>query len=226
MRNTTIWRKSDPMKLTKLTHLVYGLIATLAVVLLAASAADAASCKSGCNQVRRGCRAEANYTRRVAFDTCDDTRRDCMGACSDTATACNDLCVEDDAECAAACDMAKSDCRDGCSIDRDDCRAAAKLVRSDAFVACQEGRGSCREVCDAASDRGCVRACAKAGGACFAEVGVTHEACQLACETADDLQACSTLCKVERLAAHAACSAGRAACVDGCNPKTTTTLAP
>lgn len=214
------------MKLTKLTKLAYGLIATLAVVLLAASTADAATCKSGCNQVRRGCRAEAKYNRTVAFGSCDAARRDCAGACSDTATACNEACAEDDADCAAACHTAKDTCREACSMDRDDCRQAAKVVRHDANVVCEEDRGACRGLCEAANDRACVRACSSASGACFDEVASTYEACQLACDGADEPDACLRDCKVEKIAGHGACKAGREACLSGCFPTTTTTLEP
>lgn len=214
--------------------LALGLIVTPGVILLlstvAPSPADAHTCSSACNQIRRACLHVAKATRKVEFAVCDDSRDTCRSDCAATGDNCSTVCAAVDAACLAACagdldceaacaagtSVCPDDC-DGCCLDgRVICRSAAQQVSREARILCDGTREGCRDVCQDPIDGDCVRTCHSAQRICANAAKKTEVACKRQCPDGTARRACVRGCRKEMNDSLGFCSSSEMLCVGGC----------
>ena len=178
-------------------------IAAGAMLVLSAVPADAHTCKSSCNQIRRACRASVKAIYKVERLDCDDARDACRAACEADPAVCPD------GECDA--------CKDACNLVRDDCRAAAKDARNLNQATCDITRTSCTDVCQDPIDSACVRACrADAQHDCVRPARADYRQCKQQCPTNTGRRACVRSCRQTMEADLDYCFDGEMLCVAGC----------
>jgi hypothetical protein len=142
--------------------------------------ADAHTCASACNQIRRACVRSAKATRDVARDTCDNERTACQAAC-----VADPLSCPDGDSCGACCD----DRRDACLAAAEDARQARRAV-------CDAARVGCNDVCVDPIDGTCVRGCrAEAQHDCIRPARRAAVQCKRLCTTGTGRRACTRACR-------------------------------
>jgi hypothetical protein len=205
------------------------------VAFLNVGEADAHTCSSLCNQIKRACNAEAKAAKKVALATCDEERDTCREGCADPNTpdcvidcagehtACVAACAldPDPVACQAACDAALAECPDTCvgccNYMRASCRADARADRQAARLACTDSRVTCLDACVDPIDRSCLRTCTSAQRSCRSSAKRTvWSPCKEACPNGKGRRACMRGCRKELNEALKACSYGEVLCLGGC----------
>ncbi len=183
-----------------------GAIAVLG--LLEVAPADAYTCSSACNQLRRACNVQAKAQRKIDNALCADTR-----------DACKVTCEGDPGHCATVCQTALTDCLTGCGIDvvcqdacnvaaaecpsecpgccnfgRQGCRTTAKGVRDEARAACTLARTTCNTDCTSVNGA-CIRQAQSARKSCDRGHKVTANTCKQGCGSGPGRRACVRTCR-------------------------------
>lgn len=212
-------------------------VAAAAAVLLGAQAAEAHTCSSLCNQVRRACFSIAKATRKAERIQCDENRDACAADCEGNAATCepdcqtaNATCVSDcvggggdQVTCEAACAPALAqclddcvNCEDNCQSARDECRDAANAARKATQEVCAGLRTFCNENCVDPIDNACVNGCKADARGCLADVKKDERQCKKACARGSDRRACVRSCrKILNMDAQG-CSDAEVLCQAGC----------
>jgi hypothetical protein len=148
--------------------LVGGAIALVAA--LYSAPAEAHTCSSACNQIRRACNSVAKATLKVGFAVCDEGRDTCREACAIDNSVCVQACTDANTACVAACG-ADQTCLDGCAAAlaagpaegpdccnaaRSTCRQIEKDTRAASRLVCTDSRTTCNETC-VSVDGNCVK---------------------------------------------------------------------
>ncbi len=168
--------------------------------LLQAAPADAHTCTSACNQVRRACNSVAKAGSKVEFALCADGRDACRTACEIDNSVCVqacDACVvgcAGDPTCLDGCAACPTECPDCCNAARTTCRDIAKDARAAARLLCTDSRTTCNETC-VSVDGNCVRRCVRTRRGLEADAKRTANACKNACTGGPDRRACMRSCR-------------------------------
>jgi len=182
------------------------------LMLLQVALAEAHTCSSLCNQVRRACLDVAKATRQVARAVCEDGRDACRAECAANAENCpgdceaaNGACVANCAgngECEVGCAATLAQCLDdcancvaNCNVDRESCMAAAELQRQAESLACDGSRESCGEGCVDPIDNVCVQGCKSGARACGSDAKKLEGQCKRECPNGTDRRACMRECR-------------------------------
>jgi hypothetical protein len=178
-------------------------IAVGAMLGLGAVPADAHTCSSSCNQIRRACRASTRAIHKIARMDCNAERDACRVVCEADPAICPD------GECEA--------CEDDCDLVRVDCRTAAKDVQTVDQATCDVMRTSCNDICQDPIDGVCVKECkADAHHACVRPARLDYRHCKQQCPTGTGRQACVRYCRREMNADLDLCFDGEMLCVAQC----------
>jgi hypothetical protein len=179
-------------------------IAAGAMVGLGAVPADAHTCSSSCNQIRRACRGSARAIQKIARLDCNTERDACRAACDPA-----DPLICPDGDCDA--------CKDACNLVCVDCRVAAKDARTADQATCDVMRTSCNDICEDPIDGACVKECkADAHHACVRPARLDYRQCKQQCPTGTGRQACVNFCRREMNADLDFCFDGEMLCVALC----------
>lgn len=195
--------------------------------------ADAVTCSSVCNQVRRACSHSAKGAFKAAQIQCDETRDTCKTDCVANAAACPGdcdtaagICVTGclgNAVCEAACGDALTQCQsdcvnceDNCDTARGTCRDSAKADRDALRAACTDFRSTCNEVCVDPMEQSCVRPCTNAEHDCRGDAKTAEGQCKKACTSGPGTKACMRGCKKNNSLDQQACEDTATLCYAGC----------
>jgi hypothetical protein len=201
--------------------------------LLDPAEAEAYTCDSACNQIRRACNHVAKAARKVAQAICDDERDACRAECEATAANCEAVCAEASAacleacatdpdpvtcqaECAAAAPVCPEDCEICCQGVRVSCRADANEAREAARLVCAASRDTCDQTCVDPINAECVRDCVSAQHDCAGDAKRNSASCDRACPGSTGQRACKRECRKLLNQALGLCSAQERVCVAGC----------
>jgi hypothetical protein len=207
--------------------------AAAVVAFLDVGQADAYTCSSACNQIRRACNHAAKATGKIALAVCDEDRDACRVDCElnpETCTAicqaanltCPEGCVSDPdpAACQAGCATALAECPlecpDCCNYGRVSCREAAKAARQVTRLACDGSRANCWENCDDPIDGACVKGCKSDQHRCQSDWKKVSVACKKACAGGTERRACMRDCRKQLNEKFQGCSQEEIGCVAGC----------
>jgi hypothetical protein len=206
---------------------------TALVALLDVGRAEAHTCSSACNQIRRACVHVTKATKKIAYAACDADRDTCRVDCeanADTCTvvcdgalaACSAACLADpdpvacDAACVAARAECPLECPDCCNYGRASCRESARATQREARAACTDSRLTCRETCVDPIDGPCVRGCKSVQRDCQRAAKNLLSACKRGCAKGTERRACIRTCRSQVNAALQLCSSQEVLCVGGC----------
>jgi hypothetical protein len=193
--------------------------------------ADAHTCSSLCNQMRRACNAEVKAAKKVAVATCGEERDACRTACETDSNSCVVDCPAEhaaciatcvgDPDCEAACDAALAACPDDCvgccNYHRASCRADAKLVQKDLRLACEDGRATCEGTCVDPIDGACVRDCKAVQHSCQKDAKKNYwSPCKSNCPTGTERRACMRGCRTRVNQEFQLCSGAEVGCLSTC----------
>jgi hypothetical protein len=211
----------------RLLNLPVGILLGAGVLLFTAAAAQAMSCESTCNQIRRACRSVAMHGLKVEYANCDDGRDVCRAACEANAEQCPLDCQAAHAACVSGggsdCDATLAQCLDDCAhcisnrnAARVACRDAAKTARAEANALCDTARESCDSVCIDPIDEARVRDCRTASSDCAADAKRDEKTCRAGCPKGTGQQACVRGCRRDKNSAMALCSDQEVVCIGAC----------
>ncbi|MFQ5515135.1 MAG: hypothetical protein ACE5FG_11970 [Myxococcota bacterium] len=211
--------------------------ATVMAALLAVTPAEADTCESACNQIRRACTRLALVGEKAAQAVCDETRDlcrvDCVTAgpdvcltdCDASHVTCTSACATDpnpvwcqagcDAEL-ANCSFACLNCKASCNQARAACRDEAHGVRDAAKLVCATAREDCPGLCVEPIDEACVRQCKVTRKSCGHDEQGFYGVCKRACARGTEKRACVRGCRKQYYAALGICADQEALCVGGC----------
>ncbi len=210
-------------------RLLFAAGAVALVGFYAPAPADADTCASACNQIRRACTHVAKAVRKVEFAFCDDDRDACRVTCEADSGACAAICAtahadcsagcatsSDPAVCQAACDAAlvacPTECPECCNFNRDSCRDTVKAARAAARLVCADTRATCNDTCTGV-DGDCVRQCMRDQRECTNGWKKTAITCKRNCNAATSRRACMRMCHRQMNEAFQLCSQAEALCV-------------
>jgi hypothetical protein len=187
---------------------------------LNAGAANAETCESLCNQIKRACKAEAKYAAKSAFGGCDLARMGCDMGCADPNTPeCVPGCASDPnaPECPQSC-------RGCCSYERDSCRHAVKEARKQARDACVIEREGCVP-CEGDVCGDCAKTAKSAARECKRTAKQNWRGCKDDCprgpERRNDRKECITGCRQQLAAALETCADAEGLTLQGCDDPNT-----
>ena len=203
------------------------------LMLLQAALAEAHTCSSVCNQIRRACLEVAKAERQVARAVCEDERDACRAECAANAETCptdceatNVACVGacgGNAECEAACAATLSQCLDDCANcvancngDREGCMAAAEVQRQAEKLACDGSRESCGEGCIDPIDNACVQECKVGAQTCESEAKKLEGQCKRECPSGTGRRACVRGCRKQLNVDVQGCANQEILCLAAC----------
>ena len=184
------------------------------LMLLQVALAEAHTCSSVCNQIRRACLDVGKAAREVERAVCEDEGDGCKANCAadgeicpteceDANTACVAQCMGNP-ECGAGCSGDLSQCLDGCancvancSTAREVCTGEAEQNRQQAKLGCDEARGECSATCLGPIDSQCVSACKAEARASKKGAKDVERECKRACPGGTDRQACVRGCRMQ-----------------------------
>jgi hypothetical protein len=181
--------------------------------LLHVAPANATTCSSACNGIRRACIHVAQATAKAAYTVCDDDRDACRAECEVSNQPCIDFCATqpDLVTCEAGCD-----CNTACNEFRVGCRDAAKTLRTDARALCTASRESCNTTCVDPIDGECVRDCKGPLRKCRGDASRAAVSCKKNCANGTAKRACVRGCKRLLNEGLKLCSGQEALCIGGC----------
>ena len=168
--------------------------AAAALLFALAVPAEAVTCKSVCNQVRRAC----NHAAKGSFKAGKIQ-------CTEESETCNSACVDGDEACPSDCDLA----RDQCRVDN---KAARDVLRS----SCDDSRTACGEVCVDPIARDCVRGCKTDERDCRADAKRTEGLCKKSCAKDDTRRRCIRSCRKTNSLDEQVCGEVAVLCYAGC----------
>jgi hypothetical protein len=197
------------------------------VMLVDVGAAQAMTCESTCNQIRRACSSVAKSALNVEYANCDDGRDVCRVACEANAEQCPIDCDTAHTTCVSGggvdCDATRAQCLDACAhcgsycnAERVACRDVAKAVRADANLLCDSLRESCDTTCVDPIDEACVRDCRTTSSTCAGDAKGDEKTCHAACPRGTDQRACMRSCRRDKNAALGLCSDQEVLCIGVC----------
>ena len=203
--------------------------ATAVLLFAMAIPAEAVTCNSVCNQVRRACNHAAKGSYKAGKIQCDEERDTCKTDCVANAATCPGDCVTaqtacaGDAACLAGCDAAELQCQDDCINCEDNCDAARGQCRVDNKAArdalrsvCDGSRTTCNDVCVDPIDAGCVKTCKVDERSCRADAKRTEGLCKKSCTKDQPRKSCMRSCrKINSLDAQL-CGDSSVLCYAGC----------
>ena len=194
------------------------LLGTVGLLFFLAGAAEAVTCNSTCNQVRRACNGAAKGAYKAGKIQCDEDRDACKADCVANADTClgdcelanlvGDAllqCQDDCINCEANCDAAKDQCR----VDN---KAARDLLRS----ACTDSRDVCDDVCVDPIDGNCVRDCKRDEHGCRDDAKRIEGQCKKACPKDGARKSCIRTCRKDGNVAQGVCGDLSVLCYAGC----------
>ncbi len=195
--------------------IVTGLLAAFlfsGIGLLAAAPADAVTCRSVCNQIRRACQHSAKGAWKAQRVVCDQQETICHNDCTANAATCEADCAAGDLQCLDDC----VNCDANCDTGRDTCRDDAKTARNDLRALCTVARTTCDDQCIDPIDGLCVRGCTKQEHDCTAAAKRDEKGCKRACATGGERKNCFKECR--RIANTTAqfCEDDAVFCYSGC----------
>jgi hypothetical protein len=180
--------------------------------------AEAHTCSSLCNQVRRACLTGAKAVRQVARAVCDETRDGCRTDCAVNEATCPDDCVTEcgtDQPCLDDCPDDCANCIPNCNADREGCLELAEQQRAAARVGCDGTRGGCQDTCVDPIDGDCVRDCGSDQRDCRADKKKIERQCKRDCATANGTgrRVCMRTCRKQYNGNLQACTATESSCL-------------
>jgi hypothetical protein len=179
--------------------------------------AEAHTCASLCNQVRRACLAGAKAVRQVARAVCDETRDGCRTDCAANEATCPDDCVVEcgaDQPCLDACLDACANCIPNCNADREGCLELAEQQRAADRVGCVGTREGCQDTCSDPIDGDCVRGCKSDQRGCRADAKKLEGGCKRDCTSSTEpRRACMRTCRKKYNADLQFCSSVEIGCL-------------
>jgi hypothetical protein len=218
------------MKRMSIRLFLVGTAAAL-VVFLNVGEADAQTCSSVCNQIRRACNSEVKAAKKVAMAVCEENRGTCRTACEidpdscfvDCETenaACLAACAEDpdcEAACAAALAECPDDCLPCCNYRRASCRGEAKAIRQEARLTCEASRQTCQDECVDPINGACVRGCKAVQKSCRKDAKKNYwTLCKRNCDEGTDRRACMSRCRKQVNEEYGDCSTAEVGCLVSC----------
>jgi len=203
------------------------------LMLLQAALAEAHTCSSLCNQMRRACLDIAKATRKVERAVCDNEVAGCEATCAANGEGCptecedaNTACVAQctgNPECGAGCSGDLAQCLDGCtncvancSTAREVCTGEAEQRRQQAMLGCDEARVECRVTCADPVDDQCVSACKAQAHESKKQAKEAERECKMACPGGTDRQACVGGCRMQCNMALQGCANQEMLCLAQC----------
>lgn len=224
------------------------------LIVLTPAAAEAQTCSSVCNQVRRACNHAAKGMSKAARITCTENVGTCRDDCETNASTCPGDCDAASATCAAACATApdatacEADCAAALAQCVDDCtncdanclttgvtcKNEAKAARDAMREVCSGARDICDGSCEEPIDRGCVHDCTTDEHGCRDDAKRTEVGCKKGCAKGSAAKSCIRTCRKDNNLEQQACEDLTVLCYAGCigvdltpPPVTTpTTMAP
>jgi hypothetical protein len=182
--------------------------------------AEAVTCSSVCNQIRRACLNLSKAVRKVSRADCDEARDICRDDCDANAATCVDDCVTlcaGDPVCEAGCPDECASCIPNCNTTREGCLADAEAVRQAARLTCDGSRDGCREVCIDPVDASCVRDCTATAKRCKADKKLDQRQCKRDCKDSEiSRRACMRNCRRQYNLDIQFCADHEAVCLGGC----------
>lgn len=228
--------ETDMKSLSAMTFL----LAAAAVVAAAAVPADATTCSSVCNQIRRACNHSAKGTMKAAYITCDETADACKADCEAQAATCPGACETAYTDCLGggtggeSCDAARTQCLDecancaaNCKAARGTCRSRAKADRDALRAGCTDSRSLCREVCVDPLDKTCIHRCTNDEHDCRGGAKGVEGTCKKGCPAGGGKKSCIRGCRRNCNLESQLCGDLAVVCYAGCagvEPTTTPTL--
>jgi hypothetical protein len=167
------------------------------LMLLQVALAEAHTCSSVCNQIRRACLDMAKAKRQVARAVCEDGRAACQADC--------ETCTEDCESCLTDCDAA-----------REACLEAAEVQRQADKLACDELREGCPEACVEPIDNVCVQGCKAGARTCGSDAKKLEGQCKRECPNGTGRQACVRECRKQLNVDLQACANQEILCLATC----------
>jgi hypothetical protein len=207
--------------------------ATAALLFAMAIPAEAVTCNSVCNQVRRACNHAAKGSYKAGKIQCDEERDTCKTECVANAATCPGDCVAaqtvcatacaGDATCLAGCDEAELQCQDdcincenNCDAARGQCRVDNKAARDALRSVCDGSRTTCNDVCVDPIDAGCVKACKVDERSCRADAKRTEGQCKKSCTKDQPRKSCMRSCRKTNSLDEQLCGDSSVLCYAGC----------
>ncbi|MHC4093486.1 MAG: hypothetical protein ACYSVY_24970 [Planctomycetota bacterium] len=189
------------------------------LMLVEVAPAEAHTCSSVCNQIRRACIKVAKVTRQVARAVCEDGRDACRADCAANEATCPADCATNcggDAVCEAECLDDCANCVPNCNAAREGCLEAAGLQRQADKLACADARESCPDTCVEPIDNNCVRGCKAAERGCKKVAKGIERQCKKDCVRGPGRRACVRECRKQNNVALQGCSNQEILCLGAC----------
>ena len=203
------------------------------LMLLNAALAEAHTCSSVCNQIRRACLDVAKATRQVARAVCEDERDGCRANCAANAESCPGNCeaangagvaaCNGNGECEAGCatDLAQclddcANCIANCNAAREVCLGEAEQRRQQAMLGCTEARAGCPDLCVEPIDPVCVGGCKSDARTCGSDAKKLEGQCKRECPNGTGRQACVRECRKQSNVGLQGCANQEILCLAAC----------
>lgn len=212
--------------------MLLAVLGVVGLVLADVVPAEAHTCNSVCNQVRRACRRIAKADRQVARADCDATRDTCRADCEANADTCQTDC---EASCMAACAgdlVCEAGCPDACADSCASCIPDCNDARSECFGLAEDARQAANDACDTARescnlppeqggcqdpiDNTCVKGCMSDRKGCDRNAKLAEKQCKQTCNGGEGQRACMRDCRKAKNAALSFCSDLEVGCLAGC----------
>jgi hypothetical protein len=227
----------------KIERILTSLVVAAVAVFVLAQAAEAHTCSSACNQIRRACVSNTKAVKKIGKIKCDDNPNwvcaaDCATDCAanegtcnqscnaaravcDAACAGDSTCLADceatETSCLGACDVATctSTCQAACDDDRATCLAKVKEDVTESKVLCDAARTGCNDTCVDPIDSNCVNACKSAQRSCRSSNKRDEGTCKKACAKGAGKKACIRGCQQAFNESMKLCGNEELACIAG-----------
>ena len=181
-------------------------------VLSSVTPAEAVTCSSVCNQVRRACTHSAKGAWKAARMQCAEDREGCHADCVANADTCVADCLGE-----PDCELDCINCEDNCDAAAVACKDTARTARDGMRALCDDYRGTCRDVCVDPIDPGCVRVCTKDEHGCRADAKKLEKICKReTCAPGNGKRACMRGCRKSNNLAQQLCEDTATLCYATC----------